>query len=173
MGHEAFGVDLAALSQAEQGVRDAVAELGEMGGGYSAADGQGLVEGIGSEAGSVGHEGLAEALTTFAGKWRWGVRHLVDDGVSTADALSDTRAWYQKVDDEAIGMLKQGLHTVIGDPEDQASEWRDKSWSEIGSEAAPDYSVSAFQESAQKRLDGMEQMTGSDLDGNGTAGGGR
>lgn len=176
VGYEAFGVNLDDLSTAEKGVRDAVAELGGMAGWGNSelgAEGQGLVEGIDSAAGSVGHDKLAEALQVFAEKWEWGIRYLVDDGVDTADALRDTRAWYQKVDDEAVSLLKQGLHATIGNPMEDDKAWANKSWSDIGAAAMPDWSAKSLMESQQRSAQQAEAVTGWDIDGNGRAGGGQ
>ncbi|QGK69680.1 hypothetical protein GIY23_09250 [Allosaccharopolyspora coralli] len=155
MGHEAFGVDLAALQQAEQGVRDAVAEIGE--------EGMGMRKRVWEGSMSVGHDGLAEALGDFGARWEWGVRYLVDDGVDTADALSDTRAWYQKVDDEAIGLLKDGLQLSFGDPTGEMGQWSEKSWSEIRDATTPDYSVESFVEMTEQSGQRVEQVTGWDV----------
>lgn len=173
MGHEAFGVDLAALGQAEQGVRDAVAELGSMAGWGNSelgAEGQGLVQGIMSSAPSVGHDKLAAALLAFADKWEWGVRFLVDDGVDTADAMRDTRAWYEKVDEEAVSLLKQGMHAAIGNPMEDDAAWADKSWTDIAKESLPDWSPDSFEQANQRTTQRAEAVTGWDLDGDGKAG---
>lgn len=174
MGHEAFGVDLAALGQAEQGVRDAVSELGSMAGWGNAelgAEGEGLVQGIAASASSLGHDALATALTTFAEKWEWGVRFLVDDGVDTADALRDTRADYQKMDEDAINLLKQGLHAAVGNPMEDDSAWNNKSWSQIFDESQPDYSTKTMLDSQQRTTEQAEGVTGWDLNGDGHEGG--
>ncbi len=176
MGHEGFQVDLAALGQAEQGVRDAVTELGSMAGwGRSelGAEGDGLVNGIDSAASSVGHDGLATALQTFADKWEWGVRFLVDDGVDTADALRDTRAWYEKVEGDVVSLLKQGAHAAIGNPMEDDSAWADKSFTDIAGESMPDYSAESWMQSHQRTTQQAEGVTGWDLNSDGRAGGGR
>ncbi len=176
MGYEAFGVNLDDLSAAEKGVRDAVSELGGMAGwGKSelGAEGQGLVQGIDAAAGSVGHDKLAEALQTFAERWEWGIRYLVDDGVDTADALRDTRAWYERVDDEAVSLLKQGMQAAIGNPMQDSASWANKSWTDIAKESLPDWSPQSFMESGQRSNQQTEAVTGWDIDGNGRAGGGQ
>lgn len=154
MGHEAFGVDLAALGQAEQGVRDAVAEIGE--------EGMGMKDRVSEGAMSVGHDGLAKALGNFGDRWEWGVRFLVDDGVDTADALSDTRAWYQTVDDQAVGLLKDALQVGFGDPHGNPGDYSDKSWSEIGTDLNPDYSLNSGAEFLDHTEETVEGVTGWD-----------
>lgn len=174
MGHEAFGVDLDALNQAESGVRDAVGELGSLAGGGGSAlaeQGSGLVEGM--DGSVVGHEGLAAALEGFAEKWEWGVRFLVDDGVDAADALRDTRAWYQKMDEQAVDALQRGLHSFLGNPTEDVTAWDDKSAGELVTEAAPDYSLGTMQESQARTSQQFEDLTGWDVNGDGAAAGGR
>lgn len=176
MGYEAFGVNIDDLGAVEKAVRDIVAELGGMAGWGNSelgAEGQGLVEGIEAAAGSVGHEKLAEALQTFGKKWKWGMRYLVDDGVDTADALRDTRAWYQKIDDEAVGLLKQGMHAAIGNPMQDGATWADKSWTDIAKESLPDWSPQSFMESGQRSVQQTEAVTGWDINGDGRSGGGQ
>lgn len=140
MGHEAFGVDLEALSLAEQGVRDAVAELGEMAGwegSYVAKDGKGLVEGITDNADDVSTGELPGALTRFADAWNWGVRVLVNDGYAVADALRDTRSEYEKAEEAASDAVKYVLHAAFGNPMEDSTAWQDKSAGEIVSDLTP------------------------------------
>ena len=144
VGHEAFGVDLGALEKAETGVQDAIAELDEMasgdgiGGwiaGSAVAEQGGGLQSL--DASVVGHEGLAEALSTFTERWNYAVRQMVDEGRAAAEALRDTRAFYQKMDDQAIDLLQRGLHSFLGDPSEDVTAWDDKTGGEIMREAGP------------------------------------
>lgn len=164
-GHNKFGVDLDALADAEKGVRNAAKELTEMAGwGASSlglgAQGMGLQAGLSLDADTVGHEGLANALATFAESWEWGIRFLVDDGMAAADALGDTRTTYQKVEDTVLDALAWGAHATFGDPSQSHTAWQDKSFGEIVGEAAPSYVTQP-----------AESMLGTDLTGDGHVGG--
>lgn len=164
-GHNEFGVDLTALADAEKGVRNAAKELTDMAGWGASSMGAGS-EGVGLRAGldldsdTVGHEGLASALSTFGESWEWGIRFLVDDGTDAADALGDTRTTYQKIEDGVVDILKRGAHAFLGDPSESHTAWDDKSLTEIGTEAAP---AIASQ--------GAEALLNKDLTGDGHVGG--
>ncbi|KAA5832595.1 hypothetical protein F1721_16465 [Saccharopolyspora hirsuta] len=106
---------MGALQDAEEGIRGAVAELGEMAGWGGAAvgeQGMGLKEGLLNSAVHVGHETLGGALIQFGVSWEWGVRYMVEDGYAAADALGESRAAYQQMDAEAeqklIASLREG-----------------------------------------------------------------
>jgi hypothetical protein len=116
MGHNGFGVDIGALEKAETGVRDAVAELGDMAGeGASLAggvggflgkaaigrQGGGLAEGLLASAGDFGHDRLGGMVVLFGEKWSYAVSQMVQDGYAAADALGEARTAYQAADAEA------------------------------------------------------------------------
>lgn len=150
MGHEAFGVDLEALGMAEKGVRDAVDAIGENGGfaigSYASADGLGMKEGVNRLAGDIGGEALIDAVKHFGEKWEWGVRHLVDEGVSVADALRDARGTYEKAEEAALDAFKYVAHACLGDPTEDSTAWQDKSAEELKDEVIPDWSPGSFVE---------------------------
>lgn len=159
MGHEAFGVDLDALGQAERGVRDAVDALGEHGiSSYVAEDGRGLEQGITDLTSDIGGEALPAALDQFAEKWDWGVRQLVDDGVAAADALRDTRSTYEKAEAGAIDAFQYALHAAMGNPLEDSTAWQDKSAGELAGELMPDL------------VDQQESLGGVDINGDGRIG---
>lgn len=134
-----FRVDLEALRSAERGVQDLVDELNEMGGGGASeagkgADGRGLSEYLSSgelSVDKVGHARLAGELFGFLDKWGSGVKYLVEDGVKTAEALSDTRSTYEKAEAEAVTALKRAAFVALGNPLDDMKSWDSSSGVDI------------------------------------------
>ncbi|MER7010158.1 hypothetical protein ABT324_01845 [Saccharopolyspora sp. NPDC000359] len=112
MAHDGFRVDLEALRSAEEGVRDAVSELGQMAGwGMAAAgaQGMGLQELTMDSVPHVGHDKLGGALLAFGEAWEWGLRYLVEDGQAAVGALGEARASYHAMDADAVQELQRGV----------------------------------------------------------------
>ncbi|HEX7306071.1 hypothetical protein [Lentzea sp.] len=122
-----FGVDLGAMSQAIKGINDTVALLKEF-----APDGGHLMASTTSlgflcpDEDECGDEVLADALEEFFDRWKWGVRHLVEEGAAMVEALTDTRSVYEEAEDE----LKRGFRLLIGDPNSTADA-AEKSWEDL------------------------------------------
>lgn len=191
MGNEAFGVDLAALKQAEDGVHAAISELGGMlgmsvgtvradpvqqgaawlGGENMAAEGSGLAEGINASADTLGHDGLAAALKSFADKWQWGLHFLVDDGKDAANALKDTRSEYEKAEEKAADAFNTALHLAIGNPAEKDDAWKDKSAGQILGDVGPDYSAGSFVDTTHHLMGKGEGLLGVDTNHDGKVGG--
>lgn len=109
MTHNGFRVDLDALRDAEDGIRAAVSELGDMAGWSAAGEqGMGLEESLSDAAVRVGHPRLGGALVAFGDAWHWGLRYLVEDGQAAVDALGEARTTYREVDDQAAHELQRG-----------------------------------------------------------------
>ncbi|WP_143121545.1 hypothetical protein [Saccharopolyspora antimicrobica] len=102
---------MTALQGAEEGVRGAIAELGEMGSwGFSAAgaaQGMGLADYLQGSAVHVGHEALGGALIAFGRAWEPGTRYLIEDGNAAVDALGEARAAYHQMDTQAAAELQR------------------------------------------------------------------
>lgn len=134
-----FRVDLDALRATEQGVRDIVAELNEMGGwgageAGKGTDGRGLHEYLTSgdfTPDTVGHDQLFSESAEFINAWEWGIKFLVEDGVAAADALTDTRSTYEQADDAATTALKRIAFVAVGNPLEDMSSWDHSSAAEI------------------------------------------
>ncbi|MFD5828993.1 hypothetical protein [Lentzea sp. NPDC060358] len=127
-----FGVDLGAMAQTIKGVDDTVALLKEF-----APDGGFLMASTTSlgflcpDEDECGDEELADALDEFFDRWKWGVRHLVEEGTAMVEALTDTRSVYEEAEDK----LKQGFQLLIGDPNSTADP-ADRSWEDLLREPA-------------------------------------
>lgn len=122
-----FGVDLGAMGQAIKGINDTVAALKEI-----APDGGHLMATTTSfgflcpDESECGDEVLAEAFEEFFERWRWGLRHLVQEGTEMVSALTDTKSVYEEAEDKA----KQAFQFIFGDPGSQADPTK-QSWEEL------------------------------------------
>ncbi|RAS61975.1 hypothetical protein C8D87_109424 [Lentzea atacamensis] len=144
-----FGVDLGAMGQAIKGVNDTVAALKEF-----APDGGHLMASTTSlgflcpSQDECGDEVLAEALEEFFDRWKWGVRHLVEEGTEMVSALSDTRSVYEQAEDK----LKQGFQLLLGDPGSQVDPTK-QSWEELGK---PYTQLTSMEKEWDKAAKGLE-----------------
>ncbi|MDA3643471.1 hypothetical protein LZ318_09180 [Saccharopolyspora indica] len=110
MAHDGFRVDMTALQGAEEGVQQAIAELGEMarwGMSAAAAQGMGLAEYVWDSAAHVGHQKLGAAIMAFGQVWDPGMRYLVEDGQAAVGALGEARAAYHQMDAQAAAELQK------------------------------------------------------------------
>lgn len=110
MAHDGFRVDMTALQGAEEGVRQAIAELGEMAGwgaSAGAAQGMGLGDYLMDSGPHVGHEALGGALIAFGRTWEPGMRYLIEDGNAAVDALGEARTAYHQMDTQAAAELQK------------------------------------------------------------------
>lgn len=132
-----FGVDLEALQAASEGVQSAVDELNDMGGWTAGstnqgADGHGLMDGIQAALQDIGHDELTQAINEFGKRWNWGIRMMVDEAVSTTEALTDTRSTYQQAEDAVVGFLKDSAQWAVDPMADGSAS--EGSWGELGQE---------------------------------------
>lgn len=126
-----FNVDLDALRRAEHGVRDLVDELNEMTGGGAGVvgkgrDGRGLSEYLASGELSpekVGHARLSGEVVGFIEAYDHRVKVLVEDGVTAADELGETRKTYENASSDAEIALKRVLFVAMGDPLADMRSW--------------------------------------------------
>lgn len=89
-----FFVDLDALGGAASGITDVLAELGTR-----------LVDDVGCDPGSLGHDRLADAVEDFCNCWRQGVNTLVQDSQQIADRLVQTADTYRQADADTHNAL--------------------------------------------------------------------
>ncbi|MGW1676730.1 hypothetical protein [Saccharopolyspora sp. NPDC002376] len=111
MGHNGFRVDLGALKNAEEGIREAVSELGGMAGWGNESmgkQGMGLEKYTLDSAPLIGNGALGAALIQLGQSWEWGIRYLVEDGQAAVDALGEAHGSYQQMDGQAVQELLRG-----------------------------------------------------------------
>lgn len=83
-----FSVDLNALEEAASGVDGVLDEFSQL-----------AVTDITLSATVVGHDGLANALSGFVGRWQYGVTNLVNDGKEVSSRLTANVNAYRAAED--------------------------------------------------------------------------
>jgi hypothetical protein len=89
-----FSVDPTALSNAGRQVADLIADVVK----------QPMAE-IARDEATIGHDGLAGAMTTFCGRWQAGTGHLTEDGRRLSDKLTNSAEAYTRNDQNAANRL--------------------------------------------------------------------
>jgi hypothetical protein len=103
---DGFRVDLGALEDAAAGVNTMLSDLKAQ-----------KVSDIGAASGDYGHDGLAQTVGDFCGRWELGVEHLATDAQQVAGRLSLCVQAYLRVDQAAKGTF-DGIvqHSTGADP---------------------------------------------------------
>jgi hypothetical protein len=136
-----------AMTEAAQGIKDAVAELRSVSGVGESAAGRGLTRlAFPLDRSATGHDELSQALVDFFGRWEWGVRSLVRKADGISDKLAESGAAYQQAENASIGLLERITFDALGDPHGDPAAAATPSW-----EQPPAADVSA--ESFRKALD--------------------
>lgn len=130
-----FQVDLEALNLAVKGIDDTISTLGGMvwGGTHAAASGS-AVEDLNLDEDECGDEALADAMDEFCERWRWGVRHLVQEGQAMAKSLQQAAGTYKEVEDQVGEACKRLFDTAFGNPMG-ADDAAGKSWGQLADDA--------------------------------------
>lgn len=94
---DGFTVDVDALTDAGQGIKDLMGKLDEK-----------SVEDIDCDSDAVGHGGLADKLESFCDRWQIGVENLVEDGAQIAQRLLDSAEVYRSHEGAVADALSGG-----------------------------------------------------------------
>jgi len=89
-----FGVDIAALTAAAEGINTVVEQLRAH-----------PVKDIDCPSAAVGHDRLARTLSDFCDRWQAGVQHLAGDGEQIGHLLTETAQQYQRAEAAATDAL--------------------------------------------------------------------
>ncbi|RJQ69484.1 hypothetical protein D5S17_30300 [Pseudonocardiaceae bacterium YIM PH 21723] len=136
MTKDMYGLDPQQLEAAAKGYDSALEALGEIGFGHTAAAGRGITNLKVSRA-DMGHEGMTGALDGFCERWEWGVRALIREGEELRDGLLETKTTYELAEQTANRLLKRAAHDAFGNPMGDSEKAMDRSWKDIGNDAAP------------------------------------
>jgi hypothetical protein len=150
-----YGADPEVLGQAAKGINQTIEELqgvGMVGGG---AVGRGFSS-LQLTQLQMGHTGLAKAFATFAERWEWGVKALVDEGNEIAEKLDLSAGYYHEAEEYAVGVAKDYVVASLCDPALSGEDAERMSWSQVGSSAKGSWTPDLSQESASASL----QQTG-------------
>ncbi|MFI8516857.1 hypothetical protein ACIGEZ_03330 [Streptomyces sp. NPDC085481] len=159
------------VQRVQNGLRAAVGELRESGadtGGASMGAGFSELSMTGMEA---GHMGLAGDFEDFCERWEWGVRALIQDASTIAQALGIAAGTVWEEDQYIQGALKVGANSLYGNPHADEDEIENKEWGDIfrGDVYKPDYSLESFEKGARD-MGQTWKDTGEQLKNNGRIG---
>ncbi|MGC0400853.1 hypothetical protein RKD27_003497 [Streptomyces sp. SAI-126] len=144
---EGYGADPEVLQQAAKGINQTIEELqavGKVGGG---AVGFGF-DSLALSPLQMGHAGLAKAFGTFAERWEWGVKALVDEGNEIAEKLDLSAGYYHEAEEYGVGVLKDVVVSNYGAPTVSSQDAAQMSWSQVESGAKDAWTPDLSQESA-------------------------
>ncbi|MET3982219.1 hypothetical protein [Streptomyces sp. PvR034] len=158
-GDQDLAVAPEAVKSVQDGLRAAVGELRESGadaGGASMGAGFSSLSMTGMEA---GHAGLATDFEDFCERWEWGVRSLVQDASTLAQALGISAGTLWEEDHYIQGAFKVAANSAYGNPHASEDEIEEKGWGDIfrADVYKPDYSPESFAKSGQDIKDTWSQ----------------
>lgn len=118
-----------AAKQVEKGLRDAIAELKELGFDHQAQLGMGFSD-LELSHKQAGHAGLQQAFDTFTERWGWGIRGKIQDANTIASALGLSAGLYHEQEQYVKDTLKVAVASGMADPTMTEGELKDRSWGE-------------------------------------------
>lgn len=147
-----YQVDVAAMEQAVKGINGVISVLGEMMwlGSHHASSGLTIVE-LNLDEGDCGDEALSDAMSGFCDRWRWGVRHLVQEGQAMAKTLQETAGTYKGVEDQLNDTFKRLVDTLVGNPMGTEDPTK-KSWEQMGNDSLRPMNADAEMNTAEQGM---------------------
>lgn len=153
---DGYQVNPALLQQAASGINDTIAELKTLGFAEEADEGRGFGS-LSMTGMQVGQSGLQGAFSDFCNRWSWGVRSLVKQGNEIAGKLGITAGTYADAEQYAVGVLKDAVNAVAGDPHASNQQVENESFGQIVATDKPDYSAASW---AKTGKDAEQTWTG-------------
>lgn len=153
-------IEASGLSSIAQGITLTLAELKELGIDSLAGVGRGF-SGLGLSGLQLGHDGLTSKFTSFCERWEWGVRALVAEGNTFAEAVGLSAGTLYETDQYVGGALKVGFNSLAGDPHASEDDVTKLSWDQLARNASdtyahPDYSRESFEQAWQNSGQGWK-----------------
>ncbi|MDT0492571.1 hypothetical protein RM717_18865 [Streptomyces griseus] len=152
-GAEDLNVDPVSVQLITTGLREAVAELKEIGTGTGALLGKGLSE-LPMTGMEAGHHGLSVDFEDFCERWEWGVRALVQDANAIAAKLGLAAGIVWEEDQYVQGTLKIAVNAGVGNPHASEDEIVQQDWGDVFTPdyLSPDYSAESFERARDEAL---------------------
>lgn len=150
-GAEDLNVDPVSVQLITTGLREAVAELKEIGNGTGAVLGKGLSD-LSMTGMEAGHHGLSVDFEDFCERWEWGVRALVQDANAIAAKLGLAAGIVWEEDQYVQGTLKIAVNAGVGNPHASEDEIVKQDWGDVFTPdyLSPDYSQESFERTANE-----------------------
>jgi hypothetical protein len=145
-----LNVDPQALKQAAEGITGVIGELSDLGTKETGAAGRGFSE-IALSPLDAGKQSVQQAFRSFADRWSWGIRTLVQSGNALAQTLGLAAGRFYMMDQEFSNMLKEMYTDVAGNPHLTTQQVDDRSWKDtlldnsFNDAMHPDYSLQSFE----------------------------
>ncbi|MFJ2432728.1 hypothetical protein ACIOWM_05910 [Streptomyces anulatus] len=150
-GAEDLNVDPVSVQLITTGLREAVAELKEIGNGTGAVLGKGLSD-LSMTGMEAGHHGFSVDFEDFCERWEWGVRALVQDANAIAAKLGLAAGIVWEEDQYVQGTLKIAVNAGVGNPHASEDEIVQQDWGDVFTPdyLSPDYSQESFERTADE-----------------------
>ncbi|MQY10576.1 hypothetical protein SRB5_06870 [Streptomyces sp. RB5] len=146
MGAEDLKIDAQSVKLIQDGVRGAIAELGEIGASGTGKNfGKGFSE-LAMTGMDAGHHGLATTFEDFAERWEWGVRALILDANVICMKLGIAAGVLWEEEQYIEGTFKIVVNAAIGNPHASEEDVVKQDWGDTFTPdyLSPDYSAESF-----------------------------
>jgi hypothetical protein len=144
-------VDPAVLKQAAEGIDATIGELSKLGIAETGASGRGFSL-VALSPLQAGKAIVQSGFQSFADRWSWGIRQLVQAGNSLSVALGLAAGRYYAMDQEASNALKVVVTDLMGNPHLSTAQIEKLSWGQVFADNPvndilhPDYSPASFEQ---------------------------
>ncbi len=129
MTGDGYTFDPEAARRVEKGLRQAIAELNELGFDIEAQQGRGFSD-LQMTHMESGHPGLQSTFEKFCERWGWGVRGHIQDANGIAKGLGLSAGMYHEQEQYASDTLKNVVSVGMGNPMLTEEQVTSRSWSE-------------------------------------------
>ncbi|MGK5632065.1 hypothetical protein [Streptomyces sp. URMC 123] len=125
-----LGIGADSVKLITEGLRGAIGELREVGGGIDSGRGVGFEE-LRLTGMEAGHGGLAADFESFCERWEWGVRALVVTASQLASRAGIAAGGIWEEDRYQANAYKYAVNSAIGNPHLTEEEVKDKKYGEL------------------------------------------
>lgn len=136
------------LNEASSGINQTIGELKTIGIAEAADEGRGFgslaLTGL-----QLGHPDVTSAFGSFTDRWSWAVRSMVKEGDEIARLLGLSAGTYQDMENYAVGVLKDAVNAVAGNPHANEQQVENSSFGQIINADKPDYSAASWEKTGQ------------------------
>lgn len=143
-----YQVNPGLLQEASTGIENTIGELKTLGISEEAEEGRGFGS-LSLSQMQMGSGGLQGSFSGFCDRWSWGVRSLVKEGNQIAQTLGLNAGSYYDAEQYAVGVLKDAVNAVAGDPHASNQQVENESFGQIAAADTPDYSAASWDKTGQ------------------------
>ncbi|MDO3648957.1 hypothetical protein [Nocardia mangyaensis] len=158
-----LNVDPALLTQAATGINTIISELSELGVGETGAVGRGFAQ-LTMSAMEAGTGNVQTCFETFAERWSWGVRALVQSGNEIAKILDLSAGRYFEMDEQFSNTFKQMFTHLAGNPHLSKADIENMDWGQVwdnsnfNTSRQPEYSAESFSDAFSHMGDNVSML---------------